>query len=77
MTESLEMLLNRENNLNKMSQMSSEIREDSKKVSLLINEQDKKQAKDLALMFWLRKYGTWIAIVLILLFLLFLKIYVF
>lgn len=77
MTESLEMLLNRENNLNKMSQMSSEIREDSKKVSLLINEQYKKQAKDLALMFWLRKYGTWIAIVLILLFLLFLKIYVF
>ena len=69
MSESFEMLLNRDKNLNKLSELGRSLSEDSKKM--------RKEAKNLKLQYLLRKYMTYIVIGLVVVFLLMMKIYVF
>ena len=69
MTESFEMILNRDKNLNKIGKLSSDLKDNSKKF--------KKDAKKLKLMFWLRQYATWIAIGSMLVFFIYLKFFIF
>ena len=69
MSENFEMLLNRGNSLNKLSALSSTLKEDSKKF--------KKDAHKLKMSFWLRKYATWIAVGGILVFFIYLRFFVF
>lgn len=68
MHENFDMILNRDRNLSKISQMSSDLKDNSKKF--------RKDAKKLRLSMWLRQYATWIAIGLILLFILYIRLYV-
>ena len=68
MSESFEMLLNRDKNLNKLSENSKSLSESSGKM--------KKQAKNLKMSYFLRKYMTYISVGLIILFLMLMKIYV-
>ena len=68
MSESFEMLLNRDKNLNKLTELGKSLSEDSRKM--------KKDAKQLKVMMMVRKYATYIGIALILLFILILKVYV-
>lgn len=68
MNESFEMLLNRENNLNKLTELGKSLSEDSRKM--------KKDAKNLKLQYFLRKYMTYIIIVAIIIFMILMKIYV-
>ena len=69
MSESFEMLLNRDKNLNKLTELGKNLSEDSRKM--------KKEAKNLKMAYFLRKYMTYIVIAVILLFLILMKIYVF
>ena len=69
MTESFEMILNREKNLGRMSEMSHDLKNSSDKF--------KKDAKKMRLMFWLRHYATYIAVGMILIFFIYLRVYVF
>ena len=69
MSESFEMLLNRDKNLNKLTELGKNLSEDSRKM--------KKQAKDLKMAYFLRKYMTYIVIALVIIFLIFMKVYVF
>ena len=69
MTESFEMLLNRENNLSKITEDSERIKESSGKFM--------NKAKELKLAFMFRKYMVPIVIVVLVLFFLFMKFYVF
>ena len=68
MSESFEMLLNRDKNLNKLTELGKSLSEDSKKM--------KKDAKNLKMAYFLRKYMTYIVIVAIIIFLFVLKVYV-
>ena len=68
MSESFEMLLNRDKNLNKLTEMGKSLTEDTKRM--------RRDAKNLKYKYFLRKNMTYIAIVGILLFLILLKIYV-
>ena len=68
MTESFEMLLNRDKNLNKLSELGKSLSADSAKM--------KSSAKNLKMKYFLRKYMTYISIFLVLLLLVLLKIYV-
>jgi len=68
MNESFEMLLNRENNLNRLTELGKNLSEDSRKM--------KKDAKNLKLQFFLRKYMTYIIIVALIIFMILMKIYV-
>ena len=67
MHENFDMILNRDKNLSKISQMSSDLKDNSKKF--------RKDAKKLRLTMWLRQYATFIAIGLILLFILYMKFF--
>ena len=69
MTESFEILLNRDKNLNKLTELGKSLSEDSAKM--------KKDAKNLKMSYFLRKYMTYIVVVAIFLFLIFMKVYVF
>ena len=69
MSESFEILLNRDKNLNKLAELGRNLSQDSSKL--------KKEAKSLKFQYFLRKYMTYIVIGVILLFLIFLKVYVF
>lgn len=69
MHENFDMILNRDKNLSKISQMSSDLKDHSKKF--------KKDAQKLKLSMWLRQYATWIAVGILLLFILYIKFYVF
>lgn len=69
MSENFEMLLNKGNSLNKLSQLSSTLKEDSKKF--------KKDAHKLKMSFWLRKYATFIAVGGVLVFFLYLRFFIF
>ena len=69
MTESFEMLLNRDKNLNKLSELGRNLSEDSRKM--------KKDAKNLKAMYFLRKYMTYIVILACFIFLIIMKVYVF
>ena len=69
MTESFDMLLGREESLNKISEDSGRIKEISGKF--------KNKTKNLKLAFWFRKYMTPIIIVVLILFFLFMKFFVF
>ena len=68
MSESFEMLLNRDKNLNKLTELGRSLTEDTKKM--------KSNAKNLKMKYFLRKNMTYIAIGVILLLLILLKIYV-
>ena len=68
MTESFEMLLNRDKNLNKLTELGKSLSEDSARM--------KKDAKNLKLSYMLRKYMTYIVICAVLLFLIIMKVYV-
>ena len=68
MSESFEMLLNRDKNLNKLAENSKSLSESSGKM--------KKQAKNLKMSYFLRKYMTYITVVLVFLFLIIMKMYV-
>ena len=68
MSESFEMLLNRDKNLNKLTELGSKLSEDSAKM--------KADAKKLKMSYFLRKYMTYITIVAIFLFLILIKVYV-
>ena len=68
MSESFEMLLNRDKNLNQLSELGKNLSEDSGKM--------KKQAKNLKMSYFMRKYMTYIVIVAVLIFLLIMKFYV-
>ena len=69
MTESFEMLLNRDRNLNKLSEIGRNLSEDSRKM--------KKDAKNLKMMYFMRQYMTYLVIAAILFFLILMKMYVF
>jgi len=69
MTDSFDMLLNRDNNLNKIVSDSATLRDNSKDL--------RKGAKKLKMAFWFRKYMTPIVICVIIFFLLVMKFYVF
>ena len=69
MTESFEILLNRDKNLNKLTELGKSLSEDSAKL--------KKDAKNLKMSYFLRKYMTYISVGAILLFLILMKVYVF
>ena len=69
MTESFEILLNRDKNLNKLTELGKSLAEDSGKM--------KKDAKNLKMSYFLRKYMTYIVVVMIFLFLILMKVYVF
>jgi vesicle transport protein SEC22 len=80
MHENFDMILNRDKNLSKISQMSSDLKDNSKKViyiCLIIVLKFRKDAKKLRLTMWLRQYATYIAIGLLLVFILYMKFYVF
>ena len=68
MSESFEMLLNRDRNLNKLTELGKSLSEDSKKM--------KKDAKNLKMAYFLRKYMTYILIIAIIIFIIILKFYV-
>ena len=68
MSESFEMLLDRDKNLNKLTELGKSLSEDSKKM--------KKNAKNLKMAYFLRKYMTYILIIAIIIFLFIIKIYV-
>ena len=68
MNESFEMLLNRDKNLNKLTELGSKLSQDSSKM--------KSDAKKLKLSYFMRKYMTYIVIVMVFLFLLLMKFYV-
>ena len=68
MSESFEMLLNRDKNLNQLSELGKNLSEDSGKM--------KKQAKNLKMSYFMRKYMTYIVIAAVLFFLLIMKFYV-
>ena len=68
MSESFEMLLNRDKNLNKLTELGKNLSEDSKKM--------KKDAKNLKLAYFMKKYMTYIVITAIIIFLILVKIYV-
>ena len=69
MTESFEMLVNREKNLGQITEKSSKIRDGSRNF--------RKEAKKLKMAFWFRKYTTPIVLALIVIFLIFVKFFVF
>ena len=69
MSESFEMLLNRDKNLNKLTELGKSLSEDSARM--------KKDAKNLKMAYFLRKYMTYLVVAAILLFLLIMKVYVF
>ena len=69
MSESFEILLNRDKNLTKLTELGRNLSEDSRKLG--------KEAKNIKFQFFLRKYMTYIVVAAILLFLIFLKVYVF
>ena len=69
MTESFEMLLNREKNLGAISEKSSRIRDSSRDF--------RKEAKKLKMAFWFRKYTTPIVLALLVFFMIFMKFFVF
>jgi hypothetical protein len=69
MSESFEMLLNRDRNLNQLSDKASNLRQSSKDL--------RKEAKNLKLTMLFRQYMTPIIICLVLAFFMFLKFYVF
>ena len=69
MSESFEMLLNRDKNLNKLTELGKSLSEDSAKM--------KKDAKNLKMAYFLRKYMTYLVVAAILLFLVLMKVYVF
>ena len=69
MTQSFEMLLNRDKNLNKLTELGKNLSEDSAKM--------KKEAKNLKMAYYLKKYMTYIVVFLILFFLIMMKMYVF
>ena len=69
MHENFDMILNRDKNLSKISQMSSDLKDNSKKF--------KRDAKKMRLSMWLQKYATFIAIGAVLLFILYIKFYLF
>ena len=68
MSESFEMLLNRDKNLNKLSELGQNLAADSGKF--------KKDANKLKHMYFLKKYMTYIVIAVVLVFLIIMKIYV-
>ena len=68
MTESFEMLLNRDKNLNKLSELGKNLADDSSKF--------KKDANKLKHMYFLKKYMTYIVIAAVVIFLIIMKIYV-
>ena len=68
MTESFDMLLNRDKNLTELSQLGASLSEDSGKM--------KKDAKNLRLAYMFRQYMTYIVIAAIFIFLLLIKFYV-
>lgn len=68
MSESFEMLLNRDKNLSKLTELGKSLSEDSGKF--------KKDAKKLKMQFYLRQYMTYIVIAAVLLFLILIKVYV-
>ena len=69
MSESFEMLLNRDKNLNKLTELGKNLSEDSRKM--------KKDAKNLRMQYFLRKYMTYIVVAAIFVFLVGMKVYVF
>lgn len=69
MSESFEMLLNRDKNLGHLSNKASDLRESSKKI--------RKEAHNLKMSMWFRKYMTPIIIVAVLIFLFLLKWFLF
>ena len=69
MSESFEMLLNRDKNLNKLTELGKNLSTDSAKM--------KKEAKNLKMAYFLRKYITYIVIFALFLFMILMKIYVF
>ena len=69
MSESFEMLLNRDKNLNKLTELGKSLSEDSARM--------KKDAKNLKMAYFLRKYMTYLVVAAILLFLIIMKVYVF
>ena len=68
MNESFDMLLNRDKSLNKLSEHSKILSEDSGKM--------KSKAKHLKMSYYLRKYMTYIVVAIVVLFLMLMKIYV-
>ena len=68
MSESFEMLLNRDKNLSKLTELGKSLSQDSRDL--------KKDAKKLKLQFYLRQYMTYIVIFSIFLFLILIKVYV-
>ena len=68
MTESFDMLLNRDNNLNKISAQSQTLRDSSKDL--------RKSANKMKMAMWFRKYMTPIIIAAIVLFLILMKLFV-
>ena len=68
LSESFEMLLNRDKNLNKLTEMGKSLSQDSAAM--------KKGAKNLKLQFYLRQYMTYIVIVAVIIFLILIKMYV-
>ena len=68
MSESFDMLLNREKNLTELTQLGASLSEDSKNY--------KKDAKNLRFSYMLKQYMTYIVVAIILIFLILLKIYV-
>ena len=69
MTQSFEMLLNRDKNLNKLSELGKNLSQDSAKM--------KKEARNLKFSYFLKQYMTYIVVLLVFLFLIFMKLYVF
>ena len=81
MTESFDMLLNRDKNLNQIVNDSANLRNDSKDVSKLKTYrkflQLRKKSKNLKMAFWFRKYMTPIIICFVIFTLIALKLYLF
>ena len=69
MHENFDMILNRDRNLSKISQMSADLKDNSKRF--------KRDAKKMRLSLWLQKYATAIAISCVFLFILYIKFYLF
>jgi vesicle transport protein SEC22 len=69
MHENFDMILNRDKNLGKISQMSSDLKDNSKKF--------KRDAKKLRLSLWLQKYASFIAVGAMVLFIVYIKFYLF
>ena len=69
MHENFDMILNRDKNLGKISQMSSDLKDNSKRF--------KRDAKKLRLSLWLQKYASFIAVGAIVLFIVYIKFYLF